>query len=415
MNTQGRSDTELEMPQNEIDSNPGADSKGPLPDGVTYVQLQDKEVYLIGTAHVSRRSVDDVRSAIEILRPETVCLELDETRYRNLIDPHRWKTTNIGEIIRKGQSLLLLSSLIMSSFQRRIGKKLGIQPGAELAQAVESARQIDARLILADRDIQVTLKRTWANLNFADKLKMVSQLVASLFVDEDIDEATIEELKSEEKLADVLELMAREFPLIKQPLLDERDLYLAQKIRQAPGRRIVAVVGAGHVSGILKEITTDQPLTLVETVPQAALWPRILKWGIPALIIGLLIYGFWRGGSQHSLESIYIWFLINGGLSALGAALAFGHPLTILSAFLAAPLTSLNPMIAAGWVSGLVQAFVKKPTVQDLEELPEAITAVKGFWLNPASRVLLVVVLSNLGSVAGTFIAGSWIAVRTVS
>jgi pheromone shutdown-related protein TraB len=184
------------------------------------------------------------------------------------------------------------------------------------------------------------------------------------------------------------------------------------KIKRAPGRRIVAVVGAGHVPGILSCIEEEIALAPLEVIPPTSGLAHFLKWAIPALILIMLGLGFFRGGAEHSLGSLYIWFLINGTLSALGAALALGHPLTILSAFLAAPLTSLNPLIAAGWVSGLVQAFVKRPTVKDLEMLPEAITSAKGFWMNPVSRILLVVALSNLGSVAGTFVAGSWIAAR---
>ena len=222
----------------------------------------------------------------------------------------------------------------------------------------------------------------------------------------------VEELKNQEKLGDVLDMLAREFPAMKVPLIDERDIYLSQKIRRAPGSRLVAVVGAGHVQGIERSLTTDHDLTPLESVPRPSITGRILKWAIPGLILALFVYAFLTGGAERSIDSIYIWFLVNGILSALGAAVALGHPITILSAFLAAPLTSLNPMIAAGWVSGLVQAIVKKPTVQDLEDLPEAINSVRGFWSNPVSRILLVVVFSNLGSMLGTFLAGSWIAAR---
>jgi pheromone shutdown-related protein TraB len=385
-----------------------------IPEHVRRIHLGEKEVYLVGTAHISERSIRDVRQTIEAVRPDVVCVELDETRYRSLVDSDRWKKTNVLEVIRKGQATYLLASLIMASFQRRIGKKLGVMPGAELAEGVKAAQEVGAQVVLADRDIKLTLKRTWGNLGLRQKLSMAMSLGASLFIDEDIDEKTIEELKREEKLNDLLELLAREFPMVKKPLIDERDTYLAQRIRDAQGKKIVAVVGAGHVPGILREIEADSDLEPLEQVPPPALWPRILKWAIPLIIIGLLVYGGFRGGVQHSLQSLYIWVLINGGLSALGAALAFGHPLTVLTAFCAAPLTSLNPMIAAGWVAGLVQTFVKKPTVSDLERLPESITTLKGFWGNPVSRILLVVVLCNLGSALGTFIAGSWIAVRTV-
>lgn len=384
-----------------------------LPKSVRKIELDnDRVLYLVGTAHVSKQSVEDVRNTIEAVAPEAVCVELDDARYRNLIDTERWKKTNVGKIIREGKAMLLLSSLIMSSFQKRIGEKLGVIPGAELLEAVHAAKDVGAQLFLVDRDIQVTLKRTWRNLGFFNKLKMAFQLVSSLLMTEEIDATTVEELKEEEKLADILQLLAEEFPAVKGPLIDERDKYLSEKIKGVSEKKIVAVVGAGHVPGIVEALDKEHGTAELEEVPAPSLWGGVLKWGIPGLIIGLLVYGFLTGSAERSLGSIYIWILINGSLSALGATLALGHPLTILSAFVAAPLTSLNPMIAAGWVSGLVQAIVKKPTVQNLEDLPRDIGSVQGFWKNPASRILLVVVLSNLGSVIGTFLAGSWIAAR---
>lgn len=391
---------------------PSAPQPDDLPKSVKRLVREDREIYLVGTAHVSQKSVEDVRSIILAVRPDVVCVELDEARHRNLVNAQIWKNTDIVKIIRDGKAMLLLSSLIMSSFQKRIGKKLGVIPGAELLEAVHQAEEVGARIVLADRDIQITLKRTWANLNLRNKLKMVSQLVASLFVSEQIDDEMIEELKQEENLGDVLRLLAQEFPLVKGPLIDERDIYLAHRIKEAKGSRVVAVVGAGHVPGILEAFDQDTSVDELETIPRRSGMQPVLKWGIPALILALFAYGFYQGGSQESIQSIYIWFLANGILAAAGAALALGHPLAIAAAFLAAPLTSLNPMIAAGWVSGLVQALVKKPKVQDLESLPDDITTIRGFWKNAVSRILLVVVFSNLGSTLGTFIAGSWIAVR---
>jgi pheromone shutdown-related protein TraB len=386
-----------------------------LPSSVKRLRQGEREIYLIATAHVSKQSVQDVRDTIEAVQPDTVCVELCEARYRNIIDRAQWKRTNIIKIIRQKKAMLLLSSLIMTSFQRRIAEQLGVTPGAEMVEGIQQAEKRGANLVLADRDIQTTLRRTWGMLGFWSKMKMMAQLLASLFVVEKIDEATIEELKNEEKLADVLDMLADEFPMVKGTLIDERDVYLSQKIRAAEGKKIVAVLGAGHVPGILREIEKETPLQPLEDLPPRSLGPQLLKWGIPAAIIALLIYGFFKDGAQHSLESLWIWVLVNGTLSALGALLALGHPLTVLTAFLAAPLTSLNPMIAAGWVSGLAQAVLKKPTVEDLENLPDAISSVKGFWLNPVSRILLVVVLSNLGSTLGTFIGGSWIAGRSLS
>jgi pheromone shutdown-related protein TraB len=386
-----------------------------LPGSVTRVDLGGREVYLVATAHVSRKSVEDVRATIDAVRPEAVCVELCDGRYRNLVDREAWRKTDLVKVIRGGRTMLLLASLIMASFQRRIAQRLGVTPGAEMVEAIERARATGARLVLADRDVQVTLKRTWGRLRFRDKMRMLGELGASLFALDQIDEAAVEELKKEQALSGMLEMLAREFPRVKDTLVDERDVYLAQKIRGASGDRVVAVVGAAHVPGIVREIGREASLAPLEEVPGPPLWPRLVQWSIPPAILGLLAYGFLKGGPAHLLGSIGIWVLLTGGLSALGALLALGHPLTIAAAFLAAPITTLHPLIAAGWVAGLVQAVVRRPTVGDLESLPDAVTSVRGFWMNPATRVLLVVVLSNLGSMLGVFLSGGWIAGRAVS
>ncbi len=385
-----------------------------LPPAVSHIELDGRNIYLVGTAHVSKSSVCDVESTIAAVQPDTVCVELCEPRYQNLSNPESWRNVNILEVLRKGKATLLLSSLIMSSFQRRIADQLGVVPGAEMLAAIERARDIDANLVLVDRSIEVTLKRTGARLSFWTKMKLLAQLLTGLVVGEEIDAEQIEQLKEKEHLADALQLMANEFPQAKETLIDERDTYLAQKLRDAGGQTIVAVVGAGHVAGIHSKIRTPHDLAPLDEVPPPSTSGRILKWLIPGAIIGLFAYGFATGDAATSRESLLLWFLINGGLSAAGAAAALGHPLTIVSAFVAAPLTSLNPLVAAGWVAGLVQAWIKKPTVRDLEDLPQAITTVKGFWHNAVTRVLLVVVLANLGSTLGTLIAGSWIAARVL-
>ena len=383
-----------------------------VPEGVKEINLDGRQVFLVPTAHISKRSVDEVRRTIEATSPDVVCVELCEARYRNIVDREAWKNTNIVKVILQGKAMLLLASLVMVSFQKRLGARLGVKPGAEMIEAIRAAREGGAELVLADRDIQITLKRTWARLGIWDRVKILFQLTASLFGGDEIDEETIEQLKEEEKLGDVLKLLADEFPNLKETLIDERDVYLAQQVREKAGRRTVAIVGAGHVPGMLSSIEREEEIGTLQEVPPAGILPRMVRWAVPVSILVLVAVGFIRGDTQESLQSIYIWCLVNGTLAAVGAALALAHPLTILSAFLAAPLTSLNPMIAAGWVAGLVQCVVKKPTVKDLEDLPEAIESVQGFWGNPATRILLVVVLANLGSVVGTFVSGSWIAAR---
>lgn len=383
-----------------------------LPESVTAIDHGEKAIYLVGTAHVSHQSVADVRTVLETIEPDTVCVELCPSRHKAIVQPENWKQMDIFKIVKEHKALFVLVQLIMSSFYRKIGKKLGIMPGAEMVESIQQAERLGAELVLADRDVNITLKRVWGYLSFWQKLKLIVQLIWSSFDSEELDEQTIEELKAKDQLEVIMEEMAQSFPGVKQRLIDERDLYMAHTIQEAPGRSVVAVVGAGHVKGILDALGKPIDVAPLLTLPPRSKLPLILKWLIPLLIVLLLTIGFFKGGTQHSIESISIWILVNGVFSALGVSLALAHPLTILSAFVAAPLTSLNPTIAAGWVSGLVQAWVKKPKVADLESLPQALGSIRLFWLNPVCRILLVVLLANLGSSFGTFIAGSWIAAR---
>ena len=373
-----------------------------------------REVYLVGTAHVSPESVDDVRNTVELVQPDAICVELCRARYEAFTRPDAWRKTDVFKVIKEGKAVLLLSQLLMSAFYKRIGDRLGVRPGAEMLEGIRLARERDVELVLVDRDVQVTLKRTWRRLGLWNKLKLLFLLLSSAVVEPEIDKEAVDDLKRQDRMGDVLVEFARAFPAVKESIIDERDVYLAQKIRDAQGERVVAVVGAGHVPGVAREIHRDHPLAPLETVPERSLWSRSIKWVVPSLIVAVIAYGFYNAGAAHSLESISIWVLVNGVLAAVGAALALGHPVTVMAAFLAAPVTSLNPTIAAGWVSGLVQAWVKKPTVADLEAMGEVMTAFpKALWRNPVSRILLVVVFSNLGSTLGTFIGGSWIAARS--
>ncbi len=385
-----------------------------LPANTWRLHARGREIYLVGTAHVSSESIEDVRKTVEVVEPDAICVELCQARYEALTRPDAWQKTDVFKVIKEGKAALLLSQLIMSAFYKRMGDRLGVRPGADMLEGVKLAHERDVDLVLADRDVQVTMKRTWRHLGVWNKLKLLFLLVTSALVEPDIDKETVDDLKRPDRLGDVLMEFAEAFPAVKQCIIDERDIYLAQRIREAEGQKVVAVVGAGHVPGIAREIHRDHPLAPLETVPERSYGSRSIKWLVPSLIAAIIAYGFYRAGAAHSLESISIWVLVNGVLAAVGAALALGHPVTVLAAFLAAPITSLNPTIAAGWVSGLVQAWVKKPTVADLEAMPEVVTSFpKGLWRNTVSRILLVVVFSNLGSTLGTFIGGSWIAARS--
>ena len=374
------------------------------------VEYGEKEIYILGTAHVSKDSVREVRETINEIKPDTVCVELCEARYESIFNEDKWKNMDIVKVVKEQRAFYLLMQLILSSFYKKIGDKLGVRPGADMIEAVHAAREINAQVILADRDVNITLKRVWGYLGFLKKMKLIALMISSIFSTEEITEEDIEKLRQKDQLEIALEEVASSLPEVKLRLLDERDIYLAEKIKSAQGKKILAVVGYGHVNGIVSNIPKENDLESLETLPPKGKIGQFLKWLIPILIIGLLVYGFIKGGRELSLESISLWIGINGSLSALGVALALAHPLTIISAFLAAPITSLNPMVAAGWVAGLVQAWVRKPKVQDIEELPNAILSVKGFWTNPVTKILLVVAFANIGSSIGTFLAGTMIA-----
>ena len=374
------------------------------------ILIDKKQILLIGTAHISQSSVDEVNDVIEQEKPDTVCIELCASRHQAMMDKDQWKNMDIFKVVREGKSFLLFANLIMTAFQKRLGSQLGVKPGAEMLAAAEASERVNSELLLADRDVKITLQRTWRGMPFWGRMKVLSQLLASLFIREEISKEEIEKLKESDALSEAMQMLADQSPDMKRILIDERDQFMAEKIRQAPGKRIVAVVGAGHVKGLTGELEREHNLAELETVPPPGKLGIWLKWGIPTLIVGLIGYGFFAVDTDVSIEMIQRWFLINGTLSAIGTAIAFGHPITIATAFVAAPFTSLNPAVAAGWVAGLVEAFLRKPQVRDFENLADDITHLRGFWQNNITRILLVVMFANLGSAIGTFAGGFAIA-----
>jgi pheromone shutdown-related protein TraB len=379
-----------------------------MPDdyNIMRLTLDGKEVTLVGTAHVSRESADLVSQVILRERPDTVAVELCDSRYQAITKKKQWENTDLIKVIREKKAFLLLSNLMLSSFQKRIGKKLGINPGEEMLQAIRTAEDIGARLHLADRDVRITLARAWRLMGLWKRVKLMVQLIAPLSGGLDaITEEDIEKMKQRDVLDTLLSEMGEKLPELRRILIDERDQYLAHKIRTAPGNKIVAVVGAGHVPGVQAYWNEKVDLPALEQIPPKGKVTTILKWGIPVLIVGLIVTGFCMAGRAAGAEMIKWWVLANAFFAGLGAAIALGHPLTILSAVVASPLTSINPMIAAGWVSGLVEAFLGRPKVKDFESLPDDIVSARGFWRNKISRILLVVVFTNMGSSLGTFVA----------
>lgn len=376
---------------------------------VTELRYGDKEIFLIGTAHVSQKSVEEVERVIREVRPDTVCVELDEQRHRMLIDQDAWKKLDIFQVVRQKRVLFLLSSLALGAYQRRLGDKLGVRPGAELLAAVKAAEAVGAHVVLADRDIQATLKRTWSNLGFWDRMNITGGLLAAPFENEEIDAQKIESLKDKDTIGEMLKQVAAELPKIKGPLIDERDAYLISSIREAPGKRIVGVVGAAHVEGMVRLLDEPVDRARLMTIPPPSPWTRVLGWVIPVLMLLAFYKGYHDHQGQRLEEMLLAWAIPTGALAGFFTIAALGHPITILSACVAAPITTLHPAIGAGMVTGLVEAWVRKPTVEDCEKVAEAVSSVRSVYSNRVTRVLLVSVLSSIGAMLGAWIGATWV------
>lgn len=380
-------------------------------DTETHIQLKGKEIILVGTAHISRDSVDEVRRIIEESSPDHVCVEIDQTRYKTMTEGQNWENMKIDRVLKERKGFLLLANLVLSSFQKKMGKNLGVTPGEDMKEAVEAAKDAGIPFSFADREVQVTLKRAWSKSSFWNKNKMLAAMISSVFSKEELSKDDIEKLKEKSALQDMMEELASYLPSVKEVLIDERDRFLATNIFKAPGEKVVAVIGAGHAKGIIswlekldnKEIPDS--LDDINTLPPPSKYKRFLPWIIPAAIAVLLGIGFYKSGWNKGFEMFFYWFMVNGVLSALGALAALAHPLTIILSFLAAPFTSLNPTIGVGIVTGLFEGYIRRPRVIDFENLPEDILTLKGFYRNRFIHALVVFFLSSVGSAVGTFIA----------
>jgi pheromone shutdown-related protein TraB len=372
---------------------------------IHHISIDNKDIFLIGTAHISKASAETVKQFIVEEKPDTVCIELCPSRFQSITNPEKWKNMDIITIIKQKKALLLLVNLILSSFQKRLARQLGLNPGQEMIEAIQAAQDNNIPLVLADRDIQITFTRIWKKLGFFGKIRLFFMLILSIFNEENLSEEEIEKLKSEDVLTAALNDLAISFPRLKNTLIDERDQYLAEKIRNAPGKKIVAVVGAGHIPGIKQEIYKNHDLESLTYIPKSSPWLKWILWSIPIVIIIIVISTF-RISPPSGIDQILQWLIWNGSLAALGTFLAAGHPFSIITAFLAAPITSLNPLLAAGWFAGIVEAMIRKPRVEDFENLGN-ITTLGDFFRNRVTKILLIVALANLGSSLGTFIGGA--------
>jgi pheromone shutdown-related protein TraB len=378
-------------------------------DTINRITIEGREIILIGTAHVSHESVNEVKETIDNENPDRVCIEIDEGRYQSIIDTESWKKLDIHQAIKQKKGFLMIASLILGSFQKKIGADIGIKPGEEMKIAAEAAKEKGIPFTFSDRAIQVTLQRAWAKSNLWNKMKLLASLIASAFSTESVDKSDIEELKNSNALQGMMEELANYLPSVKEVLIDERDRFLATSIFNTTEKKVVAVVGAGHGPGILqwiekldkKEVSND--VSDISVIPPKRRYEKAIPWIIPFVIVAIISFGFITSGVDVGIKMILVWILANGIPSALGAIIALAHPLTILISFVAAPITSMNPTIGVGFVSGLLESSFRKPRISDLENLQDDAGSVKGWYKNRVMRILLVFLLSSLGSAIGTW------------
>jgi pheromone shutdown-related protein TraB len=375
-------------------------------DGVDYT--------IIGTAHVSRASAEAVKERAESGEYNAIAVELCQARYDALTAERKWTDLDLYKIIREGKAGFVMANLALSAYQRRIADQFGIEPGAEMRAAAVAAKENDLPLQLVDRDLATTLRRSYANVPWYKRLYLMAGLALGMVSSDEIDEEAIEKLKEGDILESTFTEFAEQSPELFEALIAERDRYMAARLREenldSSDRKVLVVVGAGHLEGLSKHlqdgtVSPQSERENLDRMPPRAKWPRLIPWAIMVLVLSGFFIGFSRS-PELGWQLVIFWVAINGGLAALGALIARGHPLTILSAVVAAPLTSLNPTIAAGMVTGLVESWLRKPRVSDLENLRFDITSLKGWFRNPATRILLVFFLSNLGSAIGTWVAG---------
>lgn len=377
------------------------------------LEFNGKKITLIGTAHISAESIAEVTEYIKNNKPDCVAIELDEKRCESIKNPENWQKLDIIKVLKQKEGFLLLANLVLGSFQKRMGKNTGVKPGDEMLAAMRTAEELGIPTKMADRPIQTTLKRAWAKSSSMGKIKLLSALIASGFSKEQISETEIEDLKKSSEMDSMMKELSEYLPVIKEVLIDERDKFLASNIWEAEGNNVVAVIGAGHLNGVaghIENIARNNESTdtsEINSIPEKKLGSKIAMWIIPALIIALIAAGFVIGGKQAGSKMALGWFIWNGSLAAIGALLAAAHPAAILVSFIGAPITSLCPFIGIGIVSGIVQAFFCKPQVKDLENLADDAGSLKGFYRNKILRVLLVFILSSIGSSIGTFVAGA--------
>lgn len=379
------------------------------------LEIDGNKVTILGTAHVSRASADKVQELIATGEYDAIAVELCPSRHNAIVNPDSLAKMDLFQVIKKGQASMVAASLALGAYQQRMAEQFDIEPGAEMRVAINDAKEAKLPILLIDREIGTTLKRIYRNVPWWRRFHLFAGLFASIISKENVSEAEIEHLKEGDMLETTFAQFAEEEKDLFRPLISERDEYMSAKLQSGLAnndyKHILAIVGAGHMNGmqkIIEEKQISEPEKVVEeldTLPPGSTWLKYIPWAIVALIISGFIIGFSRS-SDLGMELVIDWIVINGGLAALGALIAMAHPLTIITAFFAAPLTSLNPMIGAGMVTAAMEIYIRKPQVGDFSRLRKDASSLKGWWSNQVTRILLIFLLSSFGSAIGTYLAG---------
>lgn len=379
------------------------------------VKIDNCSITMLGTAHVSKASADKVQELIATGKYDAVAVELCPSRHKAIVEPDAMAKMDLFQVIKRGQASMVAASLALGAFQQRMAEQFDIEPGAEMRVAIHDAQEAKLPVILIDREIGTTLKRIYRNVPWWKRLNLFSGLIASVISKEKVSAEEIERLKEGDVLESTFSQFAENEKDLFQPLISERDEYMSARLinecKKNNYQHVLAIVGAGHMNGMAHQIENkcitdpDEKIVQLDTIPPSSNLFKFLPWIIVALILTGFIIGFMRS-PEIGTAMVLDWILINGGLSALGAAIAFAHPLTILTAFLAAPLTSLNPTIGAGMVVAAAETYLRKPKIGDFNRLRSDTTSLKGWWNNQVTRILLIFILATMGSAIGTYVAG---------
>lgn len=375
--------------------------------------LNGREIILVGTAHISLASAELAKKTIETEKPDCVGIELDEQRFHQLQQQTKWQQTNVGQIVKEGKTNLLLLNIFLSNLQRKLGESVSVKPGYEMMVAAQTAAAQHLPIALLDRNIDITMKRAFSLTPLKEKLKIIFYLIGGTFSgdQEKLTPEKIEELKQTDMVTALIQELGKKAPVIKKVLVDERDLFIASQILQNPAKKMVCILGAGHLQGIQQLLQSQQS---IDTKPLLQLPPKgwIAKaaiWIVPILFSIVMLWAFWSKGVDTVLHFAIYWILITGTASAIGAAIAKAHPVSIITAFAISPLSTIHPLLASGWVAAAMETKYKHPQVQDFEKL-NRLNSYSDYEKNRVTHILMVAAYTNLGSTIGVVIALPYLA-----